>query len=122
MRDKNPSNPNRANRHRRPSHDAGARRLDAWQLPLLRALAAEVFVAGTLRPAASSFCEHWITHVRSAQDRAALEALIPEDAAQTAGKNPTPTPIRSRTVASKRSKVKPVKTQAQHVGHGAQEG
>ena len=83
MRDKNPSNPNRASRH--PSHDAGARRLDAWQLPLLRALATEVFVAGTLRPAASSFCEHWITHVRSAQDRAALEALIPEDAAQTAG-------------------------------------
>ena len=103
MRDKNPSNPNRANRHRRSSHDAGARRLDAWQLPLLRALAAEVFEAGTLRPAASSFCEHWITHVRSAQDRAALEALIPEDAAQTAGKSPT---------VSKRSNVKPVKSQA----------
>ena len=51
--------------------------LAEWQLPLLRALAWEIFETGTLRTGKSAFIQHWIPHVCRAQDRLALEALIP---------------------------------------------
>ena len=52
--------------------------LHRWQRPLLTQLAKEVFQTGALRSAAASYCNHWLTHVCSADDRKALEALIPD--------------------------------------------
>ena len=52
--------------------------LQRWQLPFLKQLAAEIFQTGALRAAADSYCNHWLTHVASADDREELEALIPD--------------------------------------------
>lgn len=51
--------------------------LQQWQRPLLAQLATEVFQTGALRSAADSYCKHWLAHVSSADDREALQALIP---------------------------------------------